>query len=339
MVAGAAIAGCAWILASRANSFPVLLIAYLMMGVGLSAATLLPASLIIANWFGERRGLAMGMTFAGSSFGGAVMAPIAGHAIVWGGSWRTGYLVLAIPMLIIVIPLVLLVIRTRPDDAPGEVKVSVSDAAAALPGFELSEAFHTRSFWMLCFAQFLYATLAAGVGLHFVPYMSGLGYKAEFAVNLLGVVFLFTTAGKLVMGFASDRISPRIALIVNFIGAAIGMILIFGARDPLMVYPFIAIFGLTLGAPLVLIPLLTAECLGLKRFGAIAGVAGVFNTAGAFVGPMMLGKIFDGTGSYAVAFQICFVLSILGAAATWACLPYETEQERSRGRITATAAA
>ena len=279
----------------------------------------------------------MGMTFAGSSFGGAVMAPVASHAIAWGGSWRSGYLVLAIPMFVIVIPMVLIFIRTRPNEAEGEV--SVASASAALPGFELSEAFHTRSFWMLCGAQFLYATMAAGVGLHFIPYMIGVGYKAEFAAGLLSVVFLFTTAGKLIMGFASDRISPRIALIVNFIGAAIGMVLIFGARSPLMVYPFIAMFGLTLGAPLVLIPLLTSECLGLKRFGAISGVAGVFNTAGAFVGPMMLGKIFDASGSYSSAFQICFVLSLLGAAATWACLPYAAEQERSRTRIAATAAA
>lgn len=338
MVAGTAISAFAWLLASRANSYPVLLIAYLMMGVGLSAATLLPASLIVANWFGAKRGLAMGMTFAGSSFGGAVMAPIASYAIAWGGSWRVGYGLLAIPMLVIVIPMILLVIRTRPDDAAAQ-NISVADAAAALPGFELSEAVRTRSFWMLCIAQFLYATLAAGVGLHFIPYMIGLGYKAEFAASLLSVVFLFTTAGKLILGTASDRISPRVALMVNFTGAAIGMVLIFGARSPLMVYPFIAMFGLTLGAPLVLIPLLTAECLGLKRFGAIAGVAGVFNTAGAFVGPMMLGKIFDTTGSYSTAFQICFVLSILGGAATYACLPYEEEQERSRARIAATAAA
>jgi MFS family permease len=338
MVAGTAISACAWLLASRANSFPVLLIAYLMMGVGLSAATLLPAALVISNWFGAKRGLAMGMTFAGSSFGGAVMAPIASYAIAWGGSWRVGYELLAIPMIVIVIPMILLVVRTRPDDAATQ-NISVADAAAALPGFELSEAVRTRSFWMLCIAQFLYATLAAGVGLHFIPYMIGLGYKAAFAASLLSIVFLFTTAGKLVMGFASDRISPRVSLIINFVGAAIGMILIFGARDPLMVYPFIAIFGLTLGAPLVLIPLLTAECLGLKRFGAIAGVAGVFNTAGAFIGPMMLGKIFDATGSYSTAFQICFVLSILGGAATYACLPYEAEQERSRARIAATAAA
>src|ERR1700683_191581 len=338
MVAGAAMSAAAWLLASRANSFPVLLAAYLMMGIGLSAATLLPAALVISNWFGAKRGVAMGMTFAGSSFGGAVMAIVASRAIVWGGSWRVGYVTLAIPMIVIVIPLVLMVIKTRPDDAPGET-VSVSAGADALPGFELSEATRTRSFWLLCAAQFLYATLAAGVGLHFIPYMIGQGYRETFAAGMLSVVFLFTTAGKLVMGFAADRVSARIALTINFVGAGLGMILIFGARNPMLLYPFVAMYGLTLGAPLVLIPLLTADCLGLKRFGAIGGGAGIFNTAGAFVGPVMLGGLFDITGSDSSAFEICFVLCILGGAATLSCLPFESEQARSRARVAATAAA
>ncbi len=340
MVVGATVAGCAWLIASRAHSYPVLVAAYIMMGIGLTGATLLPAALIIANWFTAKRGLAMGITFAGTSSGGAVMTFIAAAVILHGG-WRMGYVTLAIPMFVIVIPLVLLMIRTRPDDAPrpaGE-KISVSAMSDSLPGFELSEAIRTRSFWMLCMAQFLFATVAAGAGLHLIPYLIGQGYKEAFAAGMMSVVFLFTTAGKLVLGFASDRISARIALTVNFIGSAIGMILIFGARNPALLYPFVAMFGFTLGAPLVLIPLLTADCLGLKRFGSINGVAGVWNTLGAFIGPVMLGQIFDVTGSYSSAFEICFVLSIVGAAATLACLPYEAEQERSRARIAATAAA
>src|SRR5277367_1837815 len=50
MVGGAVVAGCAWLLASRADSFSMLLVAYLLMGVGLTGATLLPAALVIANW-------------------------------------------------------------------------------------------------------------------------------------------------------------------------------------------------------------------------------------------------------------------------------------------------
>ena len=318
----------------------MLVAAYVLMGIGLTGATLLPAALIIANWFTANRGIAMGITFAGTSSGGAVMTFVAAAVILHSG-WRPAYVTLAIPMFVVVIPLVLVMIRTRPDDAPrpeGE-KVSVFAMSDSLPGFELSEALRTRSFWMLCMAQFLFATVAAGAGLHLIPYLIGQGYKEAFAAGMMSVVFLFTTAGKLVLGIASDRVSARIALTVNFIGSAIGMILIFGARNPVLLYPFVAMFGFTLGAPLVLIPLLTADCLGLKRFGSINGVAGVWNTLGAFVGPVMLGQIFDVTGSYSSAFEICFVLNILGAAATLACLPYEAEQERSRARVAATAAA
>jgi len=62
--------------------------------------------------------------------------------------------------------------------------------------------------------------------------------------------------------------------------------LIFGAGRTAVLIPFVLIFGLSLGAPLVLVPMLVAESLGLKRFGSIGGIAGVFNTIGAFVGPV-----------------------------------------------------
>ena len=55
--------------ASRADSYTLLLTAHLMIAIGITAATLLPASLVIAGWFGEQRGLAMGLTFAGTSLG------------------------------------------------------------------------------------------------------------------------------------------------------------------------------------------------------------------------------------------------------------------------------
>ena len=76
------------------------------------------------------------------------------------------------------------------------------------------------------------------------------------------------------------------------------MLLIFGAARTAVLIPFVLIFGLSLGAPLVLVPMLVAESLGLKRFGSIGGIAGIFNTLGAFVGPVGAGKIYDLTGSY-----------------------------------------
>jgi MFS family permease len=327
MVVGAALAGLAFLLASRVNSFPPMLAAYLVLGVGIGAATLLPCALVIANWFGLRRGLAMGITFAGTSLGGAGMTMFGNLAIVHFGGWRAGYVALGLPMILIVIPLILLVVRSRPPHA-GEAHISVQAAADALPGLELAEALRTRSFWMIAAAQFMFACVAAGAGLHLINYLMGLGYTETFAASMMSLVYVGTSFGKLVMGTMADRMSARVALTVNFIAAGVGMVLIFGAGHVAFLVPFVAVFGFTLGAPLVLVPLLQVDSLGLKRFGSIGGIAGLFNTTGAVVGPVVTGMIFDWTGSYVTAFEIFVVLCALGAAATSACLPLEHEQAR-----------
>src|SRR5262249_36534016 len=97
MVAGVAMTGTAFLIASRVHLFAPLFAAYVMLGIGIGASTLLPCSLVIANWFGARRGLAMGLTFAGTSLGGALMTMVGNYAISRGG-WREGYVTLALPM-------------------------------------------------------------------------------------------------------------------------------------------------------------------------------------------------------------------------------------------------
>lgn len=333
MVGGVAMTAAAFLLASRANSFAPMFTAYVILGVGIGAATLLPCSLVIANWFGARRGLAMGLAFAGTSLGGAAMTMVGSYAIGLGG-WRAGYVTLAVPMLVIVIPLIVFVVRTRPPQAAG---VSVSQATAALPGLELAEALRTRSFWMIAGTQFLFAAVASGAGLHLIAHLIGLGYTASFAAAMMSLIYVFAAVGKLTMGLAADRVSARSALTFNFVLAGAGMLLIFGAGRGVVLAPFVLIFGLTLGAPLVLIPMLVAESLGLRRFGSIGGIAGVFNTIGAFVGPVGAGAIFDHLGSYTLAFTIMVVMCLLGAAASFATASLETEQSRLAPAAAATA--
>ena len=298
------------------------------------ASMLLPCSLVIANWFGARRGLAMGLTFAGTSLGGAAMTMVGNFAIARGG-WRAGYVALAVPMFVIVIPLIILVVRTRPRQAEG---VSVAQASDALPGFELREAFRCRSFWLISASQFFFAAIAAGTGLHLITYLTESGYTATFAASMMSLIYVFAAFGKLGMGLLADRVSARIALTCNFLAACVGMILIFGAARTTVLIPFVLIFGLSLGAPLVLVPMLVAESLGLKRFGSIGGIAGIFNTIGAFIGPVGAGKIYDLRGSYAPAFEVFVVMCLLGAAVTYSCRSFEDEQARQPAApLTATA--
>jgi sugar phosphate permease len=332
MVGGAALAGAALLLASRADSYAPLLLANLASAIGVTASTLLPCQLVIANWFTARRGIAMGMTFAGTSLGGAAMTIVANRAIAHGG-WRGGYVVMALPILVIVIPLLILTVRTRPEEGRAAVDADPEPSGAAagraqLPGFEMREAVRTRSFWMLSVAQFFYACAVSGVGLHMVAYLIGAGYTAARAAGALSAIFLVTSVGKLITGGFADRISPRVVLAVVFAGATAGTIMLLGASRGALLAGFIVLNGTAAGTPLVLLPMVAVESLGLRRLGSILGVSGIFGTIGAAIGPVAAGRIFDVSGSYEVAFLAFAAMWIAAALAITGCRPLEREQAR-----------
>jgi len=200
MLLGALTTGIGFLAASRSDGYYGLLVANLIVAIGVTAATLIPASLVIASWFGERRGLAMGLTFAGTSLGGAAMIVIANKAIARGG-WRAGYVAMAVPMVFIVAPLVLFVVRGRPSSASGVGEQKLKQPApVVLPGVELSEAFRTRSFWLIGIAEFFYACAIGGILVHVVVYLIAAGYTASLAASILSMIYLMSTFGKLSMG-------------------------------------------------------------------------------------------------------------------------------------------
>jgi MFS family permease len=65
-------------------------------------------------------------------------------------------------------------------------------------------------------------------------------------------------------------------------------------------------FGLAFGGCAVLIPLLVGECFGLRAFGKVLGLVMISATLGAAIGPVLTGRIYDVTGSYALAFVLHF---------------------------------
>ena len=325
MVAGTAVTAIAFLAASRVNSYFPLLLANLVIAIGVTAATVIPCSLIVSNWFGARRGLAMGVTFAGTSIGGMGMTIVSNYAIASGG-WRTGYVTLAIPMIVVAIPILLLTVRSRPPDTHAATHVSAAHPSTTLPGLELAEAMRTRSFWLISAAQFLFACSIAGAGLHLIAYLIGVGYTANFAAGVLSGIFFLTSIGKLAMGLFADRVSARVALTVNFAFSMLGMAMLLGAGRVAPLVGFIVCYGLTVGAPLVLMPMVMAESLGIRRLGLVMGITGMFATAGAAIGPVLAGRIFDVSGSYSSAFSVFVAMWLLASASIFACQPLSAEQ-------------
>ncbi|SRR5579875_2546694 len=324
----AALSGLAFIAASQANSYGFFIASYLVLGVGVGGCTMMTCSVVVANWFGERRGLAMGITMMGTSFGGMMLVPAVDYAIRRGG-WRFGYEVVAAPIFLILLPLLIFVVRGKPPAAPD---AQVAETAPPAEGLELGEALRTRSFWLLSLAYFIYAFVAGSMVVHVIVHLIGIGYKPSSAALAMSVIFLCACVGKIAFGVLADKVGGRTALLIDFTLESLGILLILGARSPALLLGFAVLFGLTFEAQLALCPLVTVESLGLKSFGAISGAEFLFVTTGAAIGPAVSGRIFDVSHSYQEAFVLFIAMLIVGGLASMGCIPLASEQARIQRR-------
>jgi MFS family permease len=326
MVIGATVTGLLWVALSHATTFGQFVAINGTFGISVGAATTIPSSLVIASWFERQRGLAIGIAFAAAPIGGAAMTPLVNHIIATAG-WRAGYLALGLPILLVVVPLVLFFVR------PGSVVVHSDPATAAaaaaipVPGFDLLEAASTRSFWVICAVQLLIGT-TLGMYPHYIAYLRGAGYTAGSAANAYSGYFVMTTFGALLGGPFADRAGARGAMIAT---CAIGLIGNFGLMTassvPGLMMNILA-GGFALGAFGVEMPLVIIESLGVKRFASLMGVTGVCYTAGAAVSPIIAGRIFDTTHSYAMAIEGIAVALVLSAITLFGCRTFASHGEQ-----------
>lgn len=333
MVAGAALTGLAWLALSRATTFTEFLAINGLFGISVGASTTIPCSLVIASWFEQRRGLAIGIAFSGGTLGGAAMTMVASYAIAAGG-WRAGYVTLAAPILLMVVPLIMLLVRAHDSaetrqPAPQQSGPGAPAAATSfeLPGLELAQAVKTRSLWSINAAQLL-AGLSTGMAPHFVAYLTGIGYSAAFAATVVSLFLIVTTAGTLLGGPLADRFGARWAIVATFLLTSLGMLGLMGASHPFALAINVLAGGFAAGALAVQMPLVMIESLGIRRLGSVMGVSGIFFTLGAAVSPIITGRIFDVTGSYRIAISCFLAMGVFCALAMLGCRPLAREQSR-----------
>lgn len=72
-------------------------------------------STLINRWFVEKKGLAMGIAFAGSGLGAMILIPITSH-IIEKVNWVTAFYFLALILVAINVPVAVFLIKNRPSD-------------------------------------------------------------------------------------------------------------------------------------------------------------------------------------------------------------------------------
>ena len=292
-------------------------------------------SLFLPNWFVTRRGLAIGIAFAGVGVGSVTLLPWV-QATIDRAGWRAASWGIGLLVLIVMAPLNLL-LRKRPEDLglkPDGESVSAATAAAAPSNvvdpawaaidWTLKRALRTRQFWWLALGYFGALYIWYAVQVHQTKYLVEIGFSSTAAAWALGLVSSFGIPGQIVLGHLSDRIGREWIWAIACLGFAICFaILMLLQHEPSIVLVYLMVvaqgflgYGLTsiMGAVVV-------EIFQGKSFGTIFGTIMTVALAGGAAGPWVTGVLHDRLGDYNAAFALGIVISFVSAIAIWIAAP------------------
>jgi cyanate permease len=259
---------------------------------------------------------------SGTTFGGALTAQL-GNYLVNVGGLHYAYLRMIVPVLLSV-PIVMLVVRTRPNSVTAQTR-QYSTYSSSLPGYEVSAALSSRSFWMVILVTICYGFVAAAVALHLAPLIIKLGYSANIAATALSAFQISAGVTKLSLGALTDRSGVKISIAIAFLGGAVGAMSLVASGQPWLLIIGILGMGMSL-SPVSLIPLLLADSVGIRRFATLQGFQGSILFLAVATGPFVQGWLYDLSGSYVASFHILAVVAVLGALLTLTCKRYQGDQ-------------
>jgi MFS family permease len=317
MPLGALVMGLGFALISVMHDLYVLYVGYVLVGVGAAGFGSVPCSAVVSNWFKKSRGTAIGLMSSGIGAGGVVMPPLVDHFLQSSG-WRGAYLALAVIVWVSVIPVALLVVRTKPSELglyPDGASQPPADTTAARgsssEGMPMKVAVRTAAFWLIAMSFVLSAFGRMGALQSQGPNLIDLGFPAATAAVALSIIGFGSGVGKFIFGWLCDRTSLKaagaIGMALQCAGVAV-MLTVTAASPDVTVWTYSILLGLGAGSWLPIVSMLTSNSFGLKYYGSIYGLISLMLNIGTAAGPLIAGLMFDAMGTYRSAFMVCAVL-------------------------------
>ncbi len=273
---------------------------------------------VIAGWFDERRGLAIGIAGSGTGLGFAYV-PVLTEAITARWGWRGGYAGLAILLLATTLPLVVLLLREKAGHDATDA-LEANDPRAQ--GDTIGEAMRRSDFWVLGGVFVVLAFVLYGLLPHLVPLLEDHGLSAERAAWLASLFGLAAFAGRLAIGFMIDKYDARRIALIFFSLSAVGLLLL---ALPLPVWAFLPaalLLGGSLGAEVDMLAYLTSRYFGLRAFAQIFSTLFAAVMVAMGLGPLAFGFVFDSTGSYVAILALGVPICLVAAGLVTLLRPY-----------------
>lgn len=302
-----------WLGLSVANNIYLFYILGLLIGAGSSLTGMVCVSILMNNWFVERKGTAMGIALTGTGIGSMIFNPLASKLIVECG-YQAAYRWLGLICLIALLPY-MIVFRYQPseiglkpvgvDHQPVKSKL---EEPLVITGMSRKQAMKRPEFYGVCFIAFGLSGACQGLYQHMSAYFTDIGYEQVKAASFISIVGFTLAVGKIGAGWLNDKIGLKKSYILLVGLSTAGIFLLNFAGSNVVATTASFLFGFAMAAPFVLAPLLTTYAFGAKDFANIYGTITIFTFLGPILMPTLAGMIYDMNGSYFLAFMVCGVI-------------------------------
>lgn len=261
--------------------------------------TYIPLLTLVARWFPENNGRAMGIVMAGLGFGGVIFAPVATLLIETLG-WRAAYAALGAIFGAYFLPAALFAMRERVLPACSPTTAATVEEARS---WGLAAAVRSRAFWLLNLAISLMWVSQVGFMAHAQPFFEWRDFTPGVAAVVVGLAALLAAAGRLGAGVVYDRLhQPRTFALAACICGSAALAVLVWSTHPAAIAIFLVLWGVGSGGSAILPPVLTSAGYGTRNIGTLLAFTEVTGSAGSVLGPLLGGVLFDSSGSYTPAF-------------------------------------
>lgn len=286
----------------------------IIVGFGFVSTSVMPMSILISNWFEEKRGLALSIALSGLGLGGVIWSPIVTYMIN-NIHWRVSYMVYGFIMMVVCLLVGIFIFAGKPQDMGlqplgSDVENSFQKQVdhARVP-FTLQESMTKPFFWLLLNgAVFIGLANNGGLG-QFPPFMQQMHGASQGAViiSIYSGVGIF---GKLGMGVLVDKFGPIFGIIYSATFMAIAFFLAGFTTSYTSAIILATLFGLATANGSVLPPLFIGSIFPPATYAKVFGLINQFLALGMMFGSLLAAGIGEAT-SYTVAWYVFAIISAL----------------------------
>ena len=315
IISGGLLVSLGWILSYLARGTLVLAFTYGCIsgaGVGLVYGVVMN---VIAKWFPEKRGLAVGLVLVGFGLSPMITAPV-GEMLVDRFGVFNAFLFLGI---IFGLAITMLALPFKYPVGSETLNERLNTGSQIKPvEVPLKEMTKTRRFRGL-YANFIIGTMI-GLMMIGMTVNAGVEYFGLDTSTVAGLMAFFAISnglGRPVMGWFTDRFSPRTAMMTSFSLIMAAAILLIVLHNGIIIYiGTFSILWFNLGGWLAIAPASTIRFFGARNYSENYGLVFTAYGIGAITGVTGSGILLDLHGNYLYIFLYIIILCAAGLLVT-----------------------